>query len=153
MSNLHDMRKMNQGCSMAVNVTKEDKLMKVEPTKSAKWNVTEEDVKQIEKERRELESLYNIRLAMKSKESLLELAEKREAFFDKYHLALDDFVLFGKYLFAQDGTVKRIEVKVKLPARFPDLTPMKDFERSVTSFKTAEIKDFSAELSKLTLQN
>ena len=49
MSNLHDMRKMNQGCSMAVNVTKEDKLMKVEPTKSAKWNVTEEDVKQIEK--------------------------------------------------------------------------------------------------------
>ena len=148
MSNTDEMRKMNQGGSMAVNVTKEDKLMKVESTKSAKWNMTEEDVKQIEKERRELESLYNIRLAMKSKESLLELAEKREAFFDKYHLALDDFVLFGKYLLAQDGTVKHIKVKEKLPTRFPNLTPMKDFERSVTSFTTAEIKDFSAELSK-----
>ena len=147
MSNLHDMRKMNQGGSMAVNVTKEDKLMKVESTKSAKWNMTEEDVKQIEKERRELESLYNIRLAMKSKESLLELAEKREAFFEKYHLALDDFVLLGKYLLAQDGTVKHIEVKEKLLGRFPDLAPMKDFERSVTSFTTAEIKDLSEEFS------
>ena len=147
MSNTDEMRKLNQEGSAANEATKEDKHMREEPAKSAEWKLTEEDVKQIEKERRELESLYNIRLAMKSKESLLELAEKREAFFDKYHLALDDFVLFGKYLLAQDGTVKHIKVKEKLPTRFPNLTPMKDFERSVTSFTTAEIKDLSEEFS------
>lgn len=148
MSNTDEMRKLNQEGSKATETAKEDGQVKVEHTKSKERKLTEGDVDQIKNERQELESLYNIRLAMKSKESLLELAEKREAFFDKYHLALDDFVLFGKYLLAQDGTVKHIKVKEKLPTRFPDLTPMKDFERSVTSFTTAEIKDFSAELSK-----
>ena len=150
MSNLDEMRKLNQEGSMATEEAKEDKHMREEPAKSAEWKLTEEDVKQIEKERKELESLYNIRMAMNSKESLIELAQKREAFFEKYHLALDDFVLLGKYLLAQDGTVKRIEVKEKLLGRFPDLAPMKDFERSVTSFTTAEIKDLSEEFSKLT---
>lgn len=147
MSNLDEMRKLNQEGSMATKTAEEDGQVKVETTKSEERKLTEGDVKQINREREELESLYNIRRAMQSKESLIELAKNREEFFQKYHLALDDFVIFGKYMLAQDGTVKRIEVKEKLPGRFPDLTPMKDFERSVTSFTTAEIKDLSAEFS------
>ena len=150
MSNLDEMRKLNQEGSMATKTAEEDGQMKVEPTKSEERKLTEGDVKQINREREELESLYNIRMAMQASESLIELVQRRKKFFEKYHLVLDDFVIFGKYMLAQDGTVKRIQVKEKLPERFPDLAPMKDFERSVTSFTTAEIKDLSAELSKLT---
>ena len=137
MSNLDEMRKLNQEGSMATKTAEEDGQVKVEPTKSEERKLTEGDVKQINREREELESLYNIRRAMQSRESMIELIKKRKEFCAKYHLALDDFVLWGKYMLAQDGTVKRIQVKEKLPERFPDLAPMKDFERSVTSFKTA----------------
>ena len=150
MSNKDEMRKLNQEGSMATKTAEEDGQVKVKPTKSEERKLTERDVNQIKNERQELESLYNIRMAMRVRESLIELVQRRKDFFEKYHLALDDFVMFGKYMLAQDGTVKRIEVKEKLPERFPDLAPMKDFERSVTSFTTAEIKDFSAEFSKLT---
>lgn len=109
--------------------------------------LTAKDVNQINKEREKLESLYDIRRAMQSNESLIELIQERKKFFDRYHLALDDFVLLGKYLLAQDGSVKLIKVKEKLPRGFPELTPMKDFVRSVTSFTTAEIEDISEEFS------
>lgn len=147
MSNTDEMRKLNQEGSKATEMAKEDGQVKVEHTKSKERKLTEGDVDQIKNERQELESLYNIRMAMKSKKSLIELAQKREAFFEKYHLALDDFVIFGKYMLAQDGTVKRIEVKEKLLGKFPDLIPMQDFKRSVTSFTTEEIEDISAEFS------
>ena len=69
------------------------------------------EVKKINKERDNLDSLYYVRRSIRSIEGLNILLRRRHEFYEKYHLMLDEFVLWGRYLLTFRGTVQEIDQK------------------------------------------
>lgn len=101
--------------------------------------VTAIEVRKINKERDDLDSLYYIRRSAKSIEGLNFLLKKRRAFYEKYDLMLDEFVLWGKYLLTFRGTIQEIDQRY-LCGKPVELTTLNDFMRMVSSLRTEEVK-------------
>lgn len=97
------------------------------------------EVKEINKERDNLDSLYYVRRSIRSIEGLNILLRRRHEFYEKYHLMLDEFVLWGRYLLTFRGTVQEIDQKF-LCGKPVDLTTLNDFLKMISSLRTKEIK-------------
>ena len=135
MSNTSEKRKLNQEGSTKVETSKEGSQIK------AMIKFTKEDVKTINSERDKLDSLYNIRRAMNSLGGLNSLLKKRREFYKKYELDLGKFVLWGRYLLTDKGTIQEIDQRY-VCGKAVELTTLEDFMKMVSSIKSREIDPF-----------
>ena len=137
MSNTNEKRNLspNQVVPMKAETSKEVSQMK------AAGKFTKENVKEINAARDKLDSLYNIRRAMNSLGGLNSLLKKRREFYEKYGVDLGKFVLWGRYLLTDKGTIQEIDQRY-VCGKPVELTTLEDFMKTVSSIKPSDIVRF-----------
>lgn len=135
MSN-EEMRNLNN-----IELKKEGKTMETMQTRQSEKNFTQDEIKQINKERNKLESLYYLGRLIKSIEGINIILERRMEFYKKYHLDLQEYVLWGRYLLTYRGTIQEIDQHY-LCGTPVEITTLSDFMKSISSLRTKELVAF-----------
>lgn len=102
---------------------------------------TSEEIKEINRQREKLDSLYYLNRLIKCVEGVNIILESRRAFYEKYGLSLQEFVLWGRYLLNYRGTIQEIS-QANFCGNPPEITTLSDFMKSSSSIRIKEVKAF-----------
>lgn len=100
-----------------------------------------EEEKKVYQRRDKLDSLYYLRSMMQSLEGVNIIIENRMKFYEEYHLDLQEYVLWGRYLLTYRGTIQKIDQEYLLGKKV-DITTLADFMKSVSSLRTEPLVAF-----------